>query len=118
MRSLPTAIIWGYGHFVVFASVAAVGAGLQAAVDVKTDHSVLGPVAVGYAIAVPVAVFLAGVWLLHIRPDADARGPLVVRGYPVATILVLLAPLTGFGIYLICLALVALVALAATTPRH
>ncbi|MGH3716241.1 MAG: low temperature requirement protein A [Micromonosporaceae bacterium] len=116
LRSLPTAIIWGYGHYAVFAAVAAVGAGVQAGVDYKTHHSQLGAVAVGYAIAVPVAVFLAGIWLLHVRPDADTRGPVVVAAYPVAAVLVLLAPLTGLGIYLVCLVLVALVALAALSP--
>ena len=40
--SLRAAIAWGYGHYVVFASVAALGAGLQVATD-----SILGDVGLG-----------------------------------------------------------------------
>ena len=119
LRSLPTAIFWGYGHFVVFASVAAVGAGLQSAVDFKTHHSELSGLATGYAICVPVALYLLAVWLLIVRTDAARRGTVAVAAYPVAAALILLAPLTPLPVEVTALTLVTLVALtSASAPRR
>jgi low temperature requirement protein LtrA len=57
--------LWGYGHYGVLAALAAIGAGLELAVE-RTGHSVAAsPIAVGYAIAIPVAVFLLLTWALH-----------------------------------------------------
>jgi low temperature requirement protein LtrA len=92
LTSLNTALAWGYGHYAVFAAVAAVaavGAGLEVAVDYDTGHSELGPVTAGLATAVPVAVFLLSVWLLHMRRrPGGGVGPLNVV-YPAAAVLVL-----------------------------
>ena len=79
--STGTAFIWSYGHFPVFASAAAVGAGLAVAVDGAAGHSRLGPSGSGAAVAVPVAIFLLGMWLVHARArEAPVRkiAPLVV----------------------------------------
>ncbi|MQA24276.1 MAG: low temperature requirement protein A [Micromonosporaceae bacterium] len=120
LRSLPRAIFWGYGHYVIFAAAAAVGAGLQVAVDHKTGHSALGGVATGYAIAAPVAIYLLGLWALHVWPNAASRGRAVVVGYPVAAALVLLTPFSPAPIHLAALVLTALVAASAITthPRQ
>jgi low temperature requirement protein LtrA len=57
--------VWGYGHYGLLAALAAVGAALELAVE-QTGHSVAASaVAVGYAIAIPVAVFLLLTWVLH-----------------------------------------------------
>ncbi|MDI1464492.1 low temperature requirement protein A [Catellatospora sp. KI3] len=106
---------WGYGHYAILASAAAVGAGLAVSVDYDTHASHLsGPVA-GYATAVPVAVYLLSVWLLQVLPR---RERLVVAAYPVAVALVLLAPLTGAPVHVIAAVLALLVALVvATGPR-
>ncbi len=66
--SLRAAIAWGYGHYVVFASVAALGAGLQVAADSILDDVHLTPQAVALTVAVPVVVYLVAVGLLHGRP--------------------------------------------------
>ena len=63
--SLRAAIAWGYGHYVVFASVAALGAGLQVATDSILDDVGLGPQAVGLVVGVPVVVYLVAVGFLH-----------------------------------------------------
>src|SRR5918992_1539403 len=91
LTSMRVALFWGYGHYLIFASAAAVGAGLAVAVDHETHKAHLGGVAAGYAVAVPVAVYLFSVWLLHVRPHQ--RGP-IGAAYPAAAVLVLLAPLT------------------------
>jgi low temperature requirement protein LtrA len=60
--------LWGYGHLMIFASAAAVGAGLGVAVDVLSGHAHLPGWAAAAPVTLPVALYLTSVWLLHIRP--------------------------------------------------
>jgi hypothetical protein len=69
-------MFWGYGHYVIFASAAAAGVGIAVAVDYSTGHAHISGVTAGYALVVPVALYLFFVWLLHIRPHQP--GALVV----------------------------------------
>ena len=64
LTSLRAAYIWGYGHYLVFASAAAVGAGLAVNVDFLTDHAAIGARGAAAAFTIPVAVFLLAVWAL------------------------------------------------------
>ena len=66
--SLRAAFVWGYGHYVVFAAVAALGAGLQVATDSILGDVHLGDTGVALAVAVPVVVYLVAVGVLHARP--------------------------------------------------
>lgn len=52
------ALVWGYGHFVVFATVAATGAGLAVAIDHVSGEGVLTGVQAGLATNVPLALYL------------------------------------------------------------
>ena len=87
--------IWGYGHYLVYASLAAIGAGLEVGVKVVTHHAGVGEVVAGYALAIPLAVFLLLLWLLH-----APLGPVSIP--PVATVIaavaILVAPLTATGV--------------------
>ncbi|MDQ7911037.1 low temperature requirement protein A [Phytohabitans sp. ZYX-F-186] len=107
LTSMRVALFWGYGHYLIFASAAAVGAGLSVAVDHEIHEAHLGGVAVGYAVAVPVALYLSSVWLLHVRPHQHG---LIVAAYPVAAVLALLAPLTPAPVPAVALLVAALVA--------
>ncbi len=60
-------IAWGYGHYVIFAAIAALGAGLQVATDAVTDPEHLPSVTAALTVAVPVVVFLIAVGVLHQR---------------------------------------------------
>lgn len=82
---------WGYGHYFLFAAVAAVGAGLEVAVEVTGHHTAVEPELAGYVVAVPVALTLALIWILH-RPLVERAEVPAVAVFPVA-VLVLLAPL-------------------------
>jgi low temperature requirement protein LtrA len=84
---LNGAFRWGYGHFVVFASVAATGAGLAVSVDQITHHSRLTHLQTGFAITVPVALYLTAVWALH----SPYKRPSLLRnfGVPAAVVVVL-----------------------------
>ena len=68
LTSLRAGFVWGYGHYVIFGSAAAVGAGLAVNVDHTIDDAQIGSVTAAAAFCVPVAVFLVALWVLHWRP--------------------------------------------------
>src|SRR5690242_8726939 len=115
LSSLRTSIMWGYGHYFVFASAAAVGAGLGVAVDQATGHPEISSTLAGYAIAVPVAVYLFFVWLLHIRPHQS--GPMKAA-FPLAAVLALLTPLVPGTMELLAALLAMLVAVNVSIGRR
>ena len=106
LTSLRKAIVWGYGHYLVFASAAAVGAGLAVSVDYATHHAKIGSVAAGAAVAVPVAVFLMCLWFLHDRPEYRQDA---CHGSDRRRVLILLTPLSGHAVLLTGTVLTALV---------
>jgi low temperature requirement protein LtrA len=81
--------LWGYGHYFLFAAVAAVGAALEVAVE----KPAITAVAVGYALAVPVAVYL----VMLPAVTAVLRVPLAtpLPASVAAVVLVLLLPLAA-----------------------
>jgi len=107
--------VWGYGHFVVFASAAATGVGLAVAVDQTSDESRLTDLEAGLTLTVPVAVYLLAVWGLHRRDKAP--GPLRTYGAPVASVLVLAASWTPKPPLVVGAVLAALVAVAVLSRR-
>ncbi|WP_053227485.1 low temperature requirement protein A [Solirubrobacter soli] len=70
--------VWGYGHYGLLAALAAIGAGLEIAVE-QVGHP---PGAIGWAIAIPVAAFIALTWALHapLMPRPVLRPGLVLAG--------------------------------------
>jgi low temperature requirement protein LtrA len=64
-RYRQRAVIWGYGHIVVYASIAAIGAGLRVAADVIEGGAEIGVVGAVLAIAAPVLVFTVALFLLY-----------------------------------------------------
>ncbi|WP_410572018.1 low temperature requirement protein A [Amycolatopsis sp. cmx-4-61] len=104
-----TSMSWGYGHYLIFASAAAVGAGLEVAVGYDTGTVPVGGVAAALATTIPVAVFLLSVWLLHIGPTNECR-PIAI-GFPVTAVLVLAASFTPAPIHVAAGLAAALVAL-------
>jgi low temperature requirement protein LtrA len=114
LDNLRRSMLWGYGHYLIFASAAAVGAGLGVVVDYDAGHADISGTVAGYALALPVAVFLFCVWLLHVRPHVS--GP-AVYAYPVVSILILLTPLGPAPVHVTAILTVALVALTMTVGR-
>src|SRR6185436_6150814 len=89
--------LWGYGHLIVFASLAALGAGLEVAVEAVSGHELhIGDAAVVATVAVPVAVFLVVAWCLHatlaVAPWRDAG---LVAAVTVATLAIVALPAAG-----------------------
>jgi low temperature requirement protein LtrA len=93
LTNLTRSFEWGYGHYFIWGAAAAVGAGFAVAVDVATHHAEVDEVLAGYALAVPVAVFVIGAWVLHDLPRSMPAWRMALS--PIATVLVLLAPLSA-----------------------
>jgi low temperature requirement protein LtrA len=67
LRSSAQAFLWGYGHYLIFASAAAIGAGLEVAVEQAVGTAHVSTTAASAAVTVPTALFLVTVWALHAR---------------------------------------------------
>ena len=114
LTSLRKAIVWGYGHYLVFASAAAVGAGLAVSVDYATHHAKLASTTAGAAVAIPIAVYLVCLWFLHDRPEYGWTRALG----PIAGVLILLTPFTGQAVLLTGVILASLVGLKLVVCRR
>jgi low temperature requirement protein LtrA len=114
------AFVWGYGHYFLFASVAAIGAALEAAIDSGSAEFHAPATVVGYAVAIPVACFFITLYWLNL----PVIGASVSRGTTLglAAIVVLLIPLAApvFGIAAIvsAVALVAAVLVVVATKAR
>lgn len=67
LTSNREAIPWGYGHLLIFTSGAAIGAGIEVAVEHAVGKAHISQVAANAAVTIPSALFLLMVWLLHSR---------------------------------------------------
>ncbi|MFE5398544.1 low temperature requirement protein A [Streptomyces sp. NPDC056568] len=67
LRSSRQSFLWGYGHYLVFASAAAIGAGLEVAVEQAVGKAHISELAASAAVTLPTALFLITVWALHAR---------------------------------------------------
>jgi low temperature requirement protein LtrA len=110
LTSLRAAYVWGYGHYLVFASAAAVGAGLAVNVDFLTDHAAIGARAAGAAFTIPVALFLLAVWALQVRPHHLGRWQGAV--VPATAVLVLASTLSAEPVLLTGILAAAMIAVS------
>ncbi|MFJ6623021.1 low temperature requirement protein A [Kitasatospora sp. NPDC091335] len=109
LRSNRQALVWGYGHYLVFGSAAAIGAGLEVAVESAVHQAHISETAATATVTVPTAVFLVTVWLLHSRHTK--RGVVAQSLAPAGAVLVLACTaLGGSGVLaagLVCALMVA-----------
>ena len=105
LTSFRKAFVWGYGHYLIFAAAAAVGAGLAVAVDHATRRAKVGEIGAGAAVAIPVAIYVLCVGFLHDRPEYRQTR---LFG-PIAVVMVLLTPFAGDAVLLTGLILALLV---------
>ncbi|MFI1679132.1 low temperature requirement protein A [Streptomyces sp. NPDC020607] len=67
LRSNRQALLWGYGHYVILGAAAAIGAGIEVAVEQAVGEAHISTVAASTAVTVPTALYLVTVWALHSR---------------------------------------------------
>jgi low temperature requirement protein LtrA len=108
LTSLRAAFIWGYGHYLIWGSAAAVGAGLAVNVDHAVHQAHVGERVAGAAFTLPVALYVLTVWALNLQPHHAGRWLTALA--PTATVAVLAATLTPEPVLLTGLLMAVLVA--------
>lgn len=111
LSSQGGAFAWSYLHLLVFASVAALGAGLAVAIEAAAGEATVPSPTVAAAIAVPFAVYLLSLWGTEVRRDDPPRWR---YGAPVATAAVLAASATPYPVLAMGLVAAAAAALKTT----
>ena len=108
LTSRRRAFFWGYGHYLIFASGAAIGAGIAVAVDFATHDAGYHRCNQGWLLPFQWRSFSRSMWATHQR-KSDPIGARLA-GYA-AVALILGAPFTGQPVLMIGIVLAALVAL-------
>ncbi|HID93969.1 MAG TPA: low temperature requirement protein A, partial [bacterium (Candidatus Stahlbacteria)] len=67
LRNTNFAFQWGYGHYIIFGSAAAIGALISVNVDVLTNHASIELVVANFGFSVAVALYLFGLWFCQER---------------------------------------------------
>ncbi|MFD5188964.1 low temperature requirement protein A [Streptomyces sp. NPDC058357] len=67
LRGSREAFIWGYGHYLILGSAAAIGAGIEVAVEEAVGKAHVSATVAAAAVTIPSALFLLTVWALHVR---------------------------------------------------
>ena len=116
LRQRSLAFSWSYGHYGIFCSIAAAGAGIAVMIDQVTHHAEgLTTAGAGAAVAVPTAAFLITVWFFHLRPHGSDRR--TEAACLLGAVLVLLTPFTPVPLELTAVTLVGVV-IATEHRRH
>ncbi|MBU2223181.1 MAG: low temperature requirement protein A, partial [Gammaproteobacteria bacterium] len=63
--TLKMALTWGYGHLLIYAAGAAVGAGIAVNIDSVLGSATISPSAAVAAVTLPISVYLLGLWLVR-----------------------------------------------------
>ena len=107
LTSLRRAFVWGYGHYFVWASAAAVGAGIAVSIDQAKDAAVIGRTGAATSVAVPLAIYVVGVWVLLDLPNGLSKGEKAAG--PVGAGAILLTPFTAQPVMFAGLVMTALI---------
>ncbi|MER6182417.1 low temperature requirement protein A [Streptomyces sp. NPDC001652] len=95
LRSNKQAFLWGYGHYLIFASAAAIGVGLEVAVEQAVGKAHISALAASAAVTLPTALYLLTVWALHSRHFKVGIAQQLVL--PTTALLVILCTFLGDG---------------------
>jgi low temperature requirement protein LtrA len=110
------AFFWGYAHYVVFAALAALGAGLEVIVNFAGGGSTVTPEAAVMSVSIPVALYLVALVVVHVRilPGILIHVWVVVPTVVVVVLLPLAANAIGAPVAFALVALAAAAAVGAT----
>ena len=84
---------WGYGHYGLFAALAALGSGLKVAVEQTAHPDRISPVVTSYVVAAPAGLFVLLLWVVHrpivarpeVRPAVTVSGVAAIWLVPLGT---------------------------------
>ncbi|MEU6958257.1 low temperature requirement protein A [Streptomyces chrestomyceticus] len=99
LSSNRQAFLWGYGHYLIFGSAAAIGAGIEVAVEESVGKAHLSQFAASACVTVPGALFMFTVWLIHSRHQKRGLAQQLVL--PVSSVLVLICTFAGHAAVLL-----------------
>jgi low temperature requirement protein LtrA len=93
LRGARSAFLWGYGHYLIFSSAAAIGAGIEVAIEQAVGEAPVSTLGAAAAITIPTAVFVFFTWLLHARRhESSARQQVVL---PLTAVAILACTFAG-----------------------
>lgn len=81
--------IWGYGHFLVFASGAAVGSGLAVALENLSGHDFAHPISelvVSLSVSIPLGIYVFSLWLVRDRFALHSKHGLILLIFALAIV--------------------------------
>ncbi|MEU8889382.1 low temperature requirement protein A [Streptomyces sp. NPDC048442] len=93
LTSLRRSLQWGYGHLFILGSAAAIGAGVEVAVEQVVGKAHISSVAATAAVTIPTALFLFTSWFLQARHFKRDTAELALM--PVAVVAVLACTFLG-----------------------
>ncbi|MGH3458471.1 low temperature requirement protein A [Aeromicrobium sp.] len=100
--------VWGFGHYVIFGSVAAFGAGLAARVEYYEHYADVSDIVSSAFVSVPVGAFLVASWFICVRlHDASARTMVPFTVAIVASLALIWVPYTELWVGFVMSALLA-----------
>ena len=67
LEKKSSTFLWGYGHVIIFASIAAFGAGLAIKLDYLDHHAKIGELIANASVTLPAAGYIFGIWFVHER---------------------------------------------------
>ncbi|MEU8570782.1 low temperature requirement protein A [Streptomyces pathocidini] len=86
LTSNRTAFLWGYGHYLVFGSAAATGAGIEVAIEESIGKAHISTTTAAACVTVPAALYLVTVWLLHARHSKRGIGQAILPATALAVL--------------------------------
>ncbi|PYE87036.1 low temperature requirement protein A [Phyllobacterium leguminum] len=98
------AFLWGYGHFALFAAGAATGAGLTVKLAAADHGAQVDPQTAVMAIALPVAIYVATLWVIRDRICLDGAGRWLLLA--VAALIVIIGATAPMAMELITMLLI------------
>ena len=70
-QSLRWTFVWGFAHYLIFAAVAAVGAGLQVVIGTLTHSTRVSPSFAAFTVAIPVTIYIVALTPLSTRRSGE-----------------------------------------------
>ncbi|MGG7466572.1 low temperature requirement protein A [Plantibacter sp. YIM 135347] len=105
------ALVFGYGHYFIFAAAGAFSAGIEIAIDRDTHAVDLDAGIAAATLTVPVAVYVIAVWVLTLRPKLSSSANVLV---PILALCIAGAALVPFSLPVTAGLIIALVVIVET----